>query len=1495
MEIILTFEEEKKLSTICEFLFFDPYTDKCRYLRYEKCLQPLFSNTKISMITVFKEICGPKKKYITFKRLTKAYLNHKNGKNESEDTKIFFDKLFNSIMIEENFYVGKTSENTYTFSTKKVSKNYNSITRLQILCDKQGKILGVSLFYDGVYQSKMFPKNIEDDIDVNLDITLKVLDEKLIKDNADNFSKIMEGNCLDAITHIFGTINKKTGFITFLGFKNISGKLFFIGFPEGEGFLFGNYGKKLHDLKIQMTEGGITKLEPIFIKNLRKNIFIQEIINELPNINLEEDDFIKEEEAISNLKNEHEIDKYITTSIIDNEIDSKENEKTGKDYKEVVDQCPRDWILQSDTKKKFNIKQFKSLKTQDGIKKYIGEYNKNSYLSKLKIMEMNSNANVEDNSENPDNNVFNAFTLGKKTNFSIKKFISSKITFKNNLKEISSAKKNIKLPSPAIKSSQTLPLNYRIKQKQKKWNGIVDETTTPNLFFNSDNYKKLENKIGKIIHQEILKNNEDESQNLILNEYIPFEEKKENKNKISNENINKPKELKMINLKGETNIIQEKDLAINKKKTKKIEEKSEENKNNVVIYSDASYFWKKINIETDLNKKKENENDFKKKGSKLELKLAQEKWIKFRKGLEKINGLYLFRTIGIVIRALHVLEKKVNISISEKIKLYEILKKNENIIQFLSQNVENEEVDEPIDILIPDEHPEKITSLTELQNDIENIKILLTKKTIKEDEKLKLNSLLKLYFHQKNILIENETNSYKEKIKSLYWENINKYLEEEMEHRRKAQEKVYKNIEKEQRKLDFIRKETKRKLYQLNESIFSRKISTSIFHNQKIPKENTTFKDDIFFSTKDSLCPNDEDGWIYPEYVEENDVQGWDDVEWCRVEEIKDFEEYSVFLEGANIYNIEQRNIGDCYFFSAVGSLCSYPDFFYKLFHIKERSKEHLYGIYLYLNGKWKLVLLDDYFPYKECIFKEFYFSCSLESEIWVSLIEKAWAKVNGCYARIGCGGLCNEAFDVLTEAYTEHIYIIKKKKDEIWKKMEKAIKKNYVMTAGTASDDNEEINKVGLSPSHAYSLMNIYNVKTSSGMEKLVKLRNPWGNNEFSGDWSHISKKWTPKLKKQFDYSGENDDGIFYMSYNDFIKYFIFLDIAKLEPGYKTTFCKIKKTEAKRCQIIRLIVNEENKNTFVQLYQKNPRIVRKNGTYYPKTVMSYIMLVKFENDLFKYIKSISGNKMHLAIEVDLEPGIYFAFCDVIYRYVYNETYGYTVTCYSKNPILLDNVTNNINGIKALNLSIYDYCKQKIKPIKYKKGLDIYNSQNFNNELPFKIVCFSNLTNRIKKIKLDVKTNIEKSFCIYNDNVASEFDTSVIKEVKSGLIESILIYEYSRLSEFEISYEILSHRDLRTYENTHPVFDNEGEQIDESGNLFYYVLKVEDKGYVIGLENKSNYEFGLILKLVGFVDIDNEYFGVKNPQFKIEPNSKKVFNLKFLPDAKECIFNFDFI
>ena len=51
----------------------------------------------------------------------------------------------------------------------------------------------------------------------------------------------------DVITHIFGTINSKTNF---LGFKCVSGKTVFIGYPEGDGFIYGKFGTKFHEVKV---------------------------------------------------------------------------------------------------------------------------------------------------------------------------------------------------------------------------------------------------------------------------------------------------------------------------------------------------------------------------------------------------------------------------------------------------------------------------------------------------------------------------------------------------------------------------------------------------------------------------------------------------------------------------------------------------------------------------------------------------------------------------------------------------------------------------------------------------------------------------------------------------------------------------------------------------------------------------------------------------------------------------------------------------------------------------------------------------------------------------------------------------------------------------------------------------------------------------------------------------------------------------------------------
>jgi len=76
-----------------------------------------------------------------------------------------------------------------------------------------------------------------------------------------------------------------------------------------------------------------------------------------------------------------------------------------------------------------------------------------------------------------------------------------------------------------------------------------------------------------------------------------------------------------------------------------------------------------------------------------------------------------------------------------------------------------------------------------------------------------------------------------------------------------------------------------------------------------------------------------------------------------------------------------------------------------------------------------------------------------------------------------------------------------------------------------------------GMISGHAYSLIGAY-LEESSGL-RLLKLRNPWGTGEWTGDWSDDSDKWTAETRKLVDFT-EADDGIFHMCFDDYVKNYV-------------------------------------------------------------------------------------------------------------------------------------------------------------------------------------------------------------------------------------------------------------------------------------------------------------------------------------------------------------------
>ncbi len=183
----------------------------------------------------------------------------------------------------------------------------------------------------------------------------------------------------------------------------------------------------------------------------------------------------------------------------------------------------------------------------------------------------------------------------------------------------------------------------------------------------------------------------------------------------------------------------------------------------------------------------------------------------------------------------------------------------------------------------------------------------------------------------------------------------------------------------------------------------------------------------------------------------------------------------------------------------------------------------------LFINGQKRKYVIDDYFATS----KEsgaWQFSYSKESEIWVQLLEKAWAKANGTYAKT-IGGHTGEALHALTGGpSTRHDH-----KDvgveELWNLVFSADQKGFVMCTAVASEDyaGEHAQK-GLATNHAYTLIGAY----ETGGHRLVKIRNPWGSFEWNGKWNDNDPDWTDEMKSDVNFSNGND-GEFFLSIEDF------------------------------------------------------------------------------------------------------------------------------------------------------------------------------------------------------------------------------------------------------------------------------------------------------------------------------------------------------------------------
>ena len=333
----LTNLEISKIAMICDYLVLDRFNDISSFFRFEKCFGPLLSKEDPNLlIEAFQEICGPKRKYITFGRLISAYIKWKTNSSKNENFNKFMKIVFDDMIKTENEVIGKLEEGTRIFSTKN-TRGRKVISKFGVFTDSsKNNIQGFNIQYDDAFDSLLcVKKKLEQDKDITLEMNF-LPNGKTILDR-------------DGISHIAGKFSVKDKIVKFLIFKCRSGKTFCIGDNNEENdeqielFIFGTSSCQLKTLRIETINDRLAYIEPKFQPSVRINekiIPFEEIDEKFINNNIINSHLIFEENDIINIPIENLDQKTLLIPCIDDDafIDDKGSltEKLyGKDFNEV--------------------------------------------------------------------------------------------------------------------------------------------------------------------------------------------------------------------------------------------------------------------------------------------------------------------------------------------------------------------------------------------------------------------------------------------------------------------------------------------------------------------------------------------------------------------------------------------------------------------------------------------------------------------------------------------------------------------------------------------------------------------------------------------------------------------------------------------------------------------------------------------------------------------------------------------------------------------------------------------------------------------------------------------------------------------------------------------------------------------------------------------------------------------------------------------------------
>uniref|UniRef100_A0A8C2GAL6 Si:dkey-19b23.13 n=1 Tax=Cyprinus carpio TaxID=7962 RepID=A0A8C2GAL6_CYPCA len=281
-----------------------------------------------------------------------------------------------------------------------------------------------------------------------------------------------------------------------------------------------------------------------------------------------------------------------------------------------------------------------------------------------------------------------------------------------------------------------------------------------------------------------------------------------------------------------------------------------------------------------------------------------------------------------------------------------------------------------------------------------------------------------------------------------------------------------------------------------------------------------------------------------------------------------------LFVDGISTRDLHQGSLGNCWMVAATSCLAAESSLWKKVIPDHAEQEWHpkrpdLYaGIFhfrFWRLGQWTDVVVDDRLPVSEDGTLLFCRSAT-PREFWSALLEKAYAKLNGCYEALE-GGNTAEALVDFTGGVSEPLNLNQEEliqhadqRKMLFQTIAHAHAHKALITCSIRPADGEQVESVldcGLIKGHAYGVTAFKKLRMSETLNgmcntirlHMVRMRNPWGTADWTGAWSLGSPQWQQLSRREREKMGlvVRDVGEFWMEFEDFCRYFTDMVVCRL------------------------------------------------------------------------------------------------------------------------------------------------------------------------------------------------------------------------------------------------------------------------------------------------------------------------------------------------------------